>query len=100
MRQIELYVPTADNQGKPIRGILWGLLHADLRRTFQDFTTYQAEGQWQDGPTVYTDPIKVYRIVCKDDQVPAIKSIARWVKTFWHQESVLYTIQDVQATFV
>lgn len=101
MRQIELYVPTQDNQGKPISSESWQELEWLMQQAFQGFTTYEAWGRWVDSDgLVATEPVRVHRIVCQDDQADQIPAIAAWVKQAWRQESVLYTVQDVQVTFI
>jgi len=100
MRQIELYVPMQDNQGQNVPGRYWGNLEARLRGAFGGFTTYDGQGQWTDGRRIYRDSIHIYRIVCQDDLTCLIATIAHYVKEAWKQESVLYTVRDIQATFI
>ena len=102
MRQIELYVPTQDNQGQPIPDRNWDQLHSALFTMGDGFTEYPAYGCWRDSTgRPISEDVFVYRMVTDDPFAEAnIRTIATFVKEHWRQESVLYTVQDVQATFI
>lgn len=101
MRQIELYVPIQDNQGKPIPECLWETLHDALLVMGGGFTRYQAHGSWRNDPHNITESVTIYRVLTDSQHaLTDIQNTADFVKRCWQQESVLYTVQDVQATFV
>lgn len=106
MKQIELYVPKTDNQGIPIPSRHWENLRADLLTRFGGFTVYTATGQWIDTKQIpsetHTDSNVVYRVLTKDSKLAVhdIKKVALNVKRVWRQKTVLYTVSDVDVTYV
>lgn len=103
MKQMEVYVPLTDNQGHKVSGANFQHIENLLVKMFGGFSCYDVAGQWQypDG-RVQAEHCTVYRVVTKDDDylLGAIKTLARIVKRMWQQESVLYTVTDLQAEFV
>lgn len=101
MKQIELYVPKTDNDGLPIPVRSWEEVKSLLLHYFDGFTVYTATGQWiSNSSKVLTDSIVIYRILCQDDRAYQIVSLAEFVKRHWRQESVLYTVADIDAHYV
>lgn len=101
MKQIELYVPSLDNDGIVIPERCWNWLHETLLWHFGGYTVYDAQGSWKSG-TVLDDKNCIYRILIEEhpSMELRIKQIAEAVKHYWKQESVLYTISDIDAVFV
>lgn len=96
MYAIELYVPKYDNQGEPIPDGHWADLENQIRIAFNGYTRFEAVGHWQG----ISEEIYLYRIVAngtfQELDVLAVQEIARYVKTIWQQESVLYTVQPLE----
>lgn len=104
MKQIELYVPLASSDDtSPLRG-RWAWLEDCLLQYFDGFSMYTVEGKWREDSLspVHIDVCRVYRIAAKDRESTyrAINEIAHTVKKYWEQESVLYTVSDVDAVFI
>ena len=103
MKCIELYVPKWDNAGKAIAHDRWVTLEGTLRQRFDGFSTYTVAGQWtNDQGQTHLDRVVIYRIIClgTPEELKTIKTLADFIKGYWHQESVLYTVADIDATFV
>ena len=92
MYAIELYVPKFDNQGGNIDPLNWLSLEKQITEAFQGFTRYAGIGSWKG----QEETVTVYHIITHE--IPAeIYSIAEYVKRTWEQESVLYTVQPLEA---
>lgn len=97
MKQIELYVPICDNDGRRIEATRWDWLREYLAQHFGGFSKYLVDGFYRGQQRDYAESCFVYRII---GEIVDIEPIAEAVKKYWQQESVLYTISDVDAVFV
>jgi len=110
VKQIELYVPICDNDGRRIEIEHWTWLRDTLVRHFNGFSKYLVDGFYRGQQRDYAESCFIYRIVINDDcpdsrgeqdrLLNVVASVATWIKRYWKQESVLYTVSDVNATFV
>ena len=102
MKQIELYVPLADNKGQDISRGYWDSLRFKLLDTFGGYTqTPECTGNWvKAGGAQYTDTVIIFRVVCPSDIAHGIKRIAKFVKNYWRQETVLYTVVNTDVHYV
>lgn len=97
MKQIELYVPICDNDGRRIEIEHWTWLRDTLVRHFSGFSKYLVDGFYRGQQRDYAESCFVYRII---GETVDIELIAEAVKKYWKQESVLYTVSDIDATSV
>lgn len=98
---IELYVPVRDNEGHEVSVKYWNYVDSALRQRFNGYSTYDVAGTWSNpAGKVFRDLTRVYRIICNEDDAKEIDIIAYVIRRAWRQESVLYTVADIDATFV
>ena len=91
MYAIELYVPTQDNDGKDIAVDRWRALEGTLDEHFGGFTRFMGKGCWRK----HAETIIVYRILREeftDCDRETVKLLAKFVKGYWRQETVLWTL--------
>lgn len=103
MKQIELYVPLCHNDGRAVSNHRFAGFENLIRCTFHAFSTYLTDGRWVDeNGRVYADTCRVYRFIIEGTrgELTTIKGLAKHVKRYWKQESVLYTESDVESVFV
>lgn len=96
MYAIELYVPKYNNAGQSIRPEDWLSLEKRITDAFQGFTRYAGVGSFKG----QEEAVTVYRIIVENTifhDSPPIQRIARYVKQAWNQETVLYTVQALEA---
>lgn len=99
MYTIELYVPTQDNDKQDIAIDRWHALEGTLTERFGGFTRYLATGQWA---KQNKETIIVYRVLTKEftgGDRECVKTLAGFVKGYWRQETVLWTLSAAQAFY-
>lgn len=96
MYQFELYVPEI-----PGKQQFMATLESALQYTFNGYTRYHSLlGYWRDRfGTMIEEKITVYRMIGHMSQAPTVLRAAEYVKKHWNQESVLWTVQPIDATF-
>lgn len=102
MKQIELYVPICRNDGQRVEAKCWDWLRDTLALRFGGFSKYLVDGFYRGQQTAYAESCFVYRIVTADHPglSDLLADLAHAVKKHWQQESVLYVVSDIDATFV
>lgn len=105
MNVYELYVP--DNLACQTQTFT---LEEMLRVTFGGLTKYSAVGMWREHTEwqeIVHENVTVYRMIGQHEtahgkahESRAVLHVAEYVKREWDQKSVLWTVQEIDASFV
>ncbi len=99
MHLVQIFLPTADNEGRHFPSDWFGDLQMDLTDRFGGVTVYAqapAEGFWQGVERTSRDEIVIFEVMCDSLDEPWWRDLRARLEAQFRQDQVLVRVQDVR----
>jgi hypothetical protein len=98
MKEYEIYLPTAYNDGTPVDPQVVERLKQTLAQAFGGYTHQRSrsEGAWKLGGVVFRDEVTIVRVLDQGSTRFDMRAFKKEIETALRQESVLIVERDVR----
>lgn len=99
MHLVQIFLPTADNEGRPFPSDRFRQLRVDLTNCFGGVTVYAqapAEGFWQGEEQTSRDKIVLFEVICDRLDEPWWRDLRARLEAQFRQNQVIVRVQDVR----